>query len=243
MFDHVGIRVSDRAASRAFYETVLAVLGHPLEQGTTFDEWNDFGTGLCDEAHPVTRGLHVGFGARSRAEVDAFWQAGVAAGYPSDGEPGPRPEYSAEYYGGFLLDPDGNSVEAVHHGVPRTGENVIDHLWVRVADLDESRRFYTTIAPSLGLEIRERPGRFHVARGDRSFALVPGDVTTRHVHIAFPAPDEETVAAFHADALAAGFRDNGAPGPRTYHPGYYAAFVLDPDGNNIEAVDHQGDVA
>ena len=58
------------------------------------------------------------------------------------------------------------------------------------------------------------------------------------VHVAFQAPDRETVQRFHAAAIAAGGRNNGAPGERHYHPGYYAAFVLDPDGNNIEAVDH-----
>jgi catechol 2,3-dioxygenase-like lactoylglutathione lyase family enzyme len=58
------------------------------------------------------------------------------------------------------------------------------------------------------------------------------------MHIAFQAPDEETVQRFHEAALVAGGRDNGAPGERSYHPGYYAAFVLDPDGNNVEAVYH-----
>jgi len=62
----------------------------------------------------VTRGLHVGFRARDRAQVDAFWQAGIDAGYRDDGAPGPRTHYGSTYYGGFLLDPDGNSVEAVH---------------------------------------------------------------------------------------------------------------------------------
>ena len=67
-----------------------------------------------DREHPVTRGLHVGFRAPSRAAVDAFWQAGIDAGYRDDGAPGPRTEYGPDYYGGFLLDPDGNSAEAVH---------------------------------------------------------------------------------------------------------------------------------
>jgi catechol 2,3-dioxygenase-like lactoylglutathione lyase family enzyme len=66
--------------------------------------------------------------------------------------------------------------------------------------------------------------------------VADGEVT--RVHLAFQAPDKETVQAFHKAALAAGGRDNGAPGERSYHPGYYAAFVLDPDGNNIEAVYH-----
>jgi catechol 2,3-dioxygenase-like lactoylglutathione lyase family enzyme len=239
MFDHVTIRVAARERSRDFYETVLATLEREISgSGENFDEWNDLSIAQADDARPVTRGLHLAFGARSRDEVDAFWRAGTEAGHPSDGEPGLRPEYHAAYYGAFLLDPDGNSVEAVHHGVPRSGDDVIDHLWIRVADLDESKRFYRTISASLGLQIRgERPERFHVARGDRSFALVRGETPTEHVHLAFPADGDDAVAAFHRDALAAGFRDNGPPGERDYHPGYYAAFVLDPDGNNIEAVD------
>jgi catechol 2,3-dioxygenase-like lactoylglutathione lyase family enzyme len=242
VFDHVGVWVSDRGRSRHFYETVLATLGRELTHpGDAYDEWNDFSIGQAYDERPVTRGLHLAFGARSRDEVDAFWRVGRGAGYTSDGEPGLRPQYHADYYGAFLLDPDGNSVEAVYHGVPRTGDGYLDHLWIRVADLDESKRFYRAITPSLGLEVRgERTERFHVARGDRSFALVAGGSPTEHVHIAFPADGDPAVAAFHRDALAAGFRDNGPPGERGYHPGYHAAFVLDPDGNNIEAVDHHG---
>ena len=240
MFDHVGIRASDRGASRAFYETVLAPLERELTNSSEhFDEWNDFGIAQANGERPVTRGLHLAFAARSRDEVDAFWRAGSTAGYTSDGEPGVRAQYHRDYYGSFLLDPDGNSVEAVYHGVPRTGENYVDHLWIRVADLDASKRFYAAICPSLGLRIEgERAERFHVARGDRSFALVRGGAPSEHVHIAFPASGADPVTSFHRAALAAGAHDNGRPGERGYHPGYYAAFVLDPDGNNIEAVDH-----
>ena len=240
MFDHVTIRVAAREPSRRFYETVLGPLEREISSsGENFDEWSDFSIAQADGARPVTRGLHLAFGARSRDEVDAFWRAGTGAGYTNDGEPGVRAQYHPDYYGGFLLDPDGNSVEAVYHGVPRTGENYLDHLWIRVADLDESKRFYAAICPALGLHIRgERAERFHVARGDRSFALVREGAPSEHVHIAFPADGDEVVAEFHRAALEAGFRDNGGPGERNYHPGYYSAFVLDPDGNNIEAVDH-----
>ena len=233
------IRVSDRDASRRFYETVLAPLGHAISHaGDHFDEWNDFGVAQAREDRPVTRGLHVAFVSRSRAEVDSFWQAGTEAGYTSDGEPGPRPQYHEGYYGAFLLDTDGNSAEAVYHGRARAGDNVDDHLWIRVAHLEATKRFYETIAPVLGLRFGgTRPERFHVAAGDRSFALVRGE-PTRNVHLAFPVADDAAVGEFHRAALAAGYRDNGPPGERRYHPGYYGAFVLDPDGNNIEAVNH-----
>jgi len=235
----VTIRVADRDASRRFYRTVLAPLGHEISHaGDHFDEWNDFGIAQARGDRPVTRGLHVAFVSRSREEVDAFWRAGTEAGYESDGEPGLRPQYHDEYYGAFLLDPDGNSAEAVFGVRPPGGENVIDHLWIRVADLEATKRFYETVAPVLGLRIANvLPERFHVAARNRSFALVLGR-PTENVHLAFPAADDATVDEFHRTALGAGYRDNGPPGERRYHPGYYGAFVLDPDGNNVEAVNH-----
>jgi catechol 2,3-dioxygenase-like lactoylglutathione lyase family enzyme len=244
VFDHVGIYVSDRAASERFYRTVLEAIGiAPTHDGDEFIEWNDFALGQASADRPVARRLHIGFAAPSRDAVDAFHAAGVAAGYRDDGAPGPRPEYGPDYYGGFLLDPDGNSAEAVHHDdLPTSGANV-DHLWIRVADLDAAVRFYDTIAPHAGLKrggTGEDPVRRQFLDAERvSFSLVAGGEPTEHVHIAFPAGDDAAVHAFHEAATEAGYRDNGAPGERPeYHPGYYAAFALDPDGNNIEVVNH-----
>jgi catechol 2,3-dioxygenase-like lactoylglutathione lyase family enzyme len=240
MFDHVTIRVSDRHASRRVYETLLGV---PAQQaGEEFDEWDDFSLAQADAEHPVTRCLHVAFAARAREDVDAFWRRGVEAGYRSDGEPGPRPHYHPDYYGAFLLDPDGNSVEAVYRPPRTLSGPSIDHLWLGIADLEQSRRFWETVAPSLGLEVADAYGPGHVAvSGDgRHFMLVAdGRPPTENLHLGFSVPDNETVAEFHNVATAAGYRDNGAPGERPqYHAGYMAAFVLDPDGNNIEAVNH-----
>jgi catechol 2,3-dioxygenase-like lactoylglutathione lyase family enzyme len=231
VFDHVEIRVADRDASERFYDTVLGTLG--IEQtykGPDIVEWGDFG--VADDG-PLTRGLHVGFRAAGRAEVDAFWQAGIDAGYRDDGEPGPRPQYVEDYYGAFLLDPDGNSIEAVWHGKMRGG--MIDHLWLRVADVVASARFYETI----GFEVR-RYNREHAhVIGERSTFSVVAGTPTENVHIAFPTTDDAVVQKFHRTAVGAGYRDNGPPGERPhYHPGYYAAFVLDPDGNNVEVVNH-----
>ena len=237
VFDHVTIHVSDRAASSRFYATVLAPLGHSVTaSGDDADEGNDFGVSQALDARPPTRGLHVAFVARSRGDVDAFWRTGIEAGYADDGRPGVRPEYHEDYYGGFLLDPDGNSAEAVYHGRAREGANVVDHLWIRVSDLDETRRFYETIVPVLGLRIANAgPERFHVAGGDRSFALVRGEPTA-NVHIAFPAADRATVDEFHRIAVSAGYRDNGPPGERHDPPRRYGAHVLDPDGTDVGAV-------
>jgi len=239
MLDHVTIRVADRDASRRFYSTVL---GEPSYSDDDFDEWQDFGVVASDVTHPVTRHLHIAFAAVSRDDVDAFWQRGVDAGYASDGEPGLRPQYTADYYGAFLLDPDGNSVEAVHRPGRTEQGSPIDHLWLGVADLAASRSFYETVAAVLGVDVGEGrlPGYVFVARNRRHIALIAdGRAPSANVHLAFPVTSDEAVAEFHRVALAAGYRDNGAPGERAqYHAGYVGAFVLDPDGNNIEAVNH-----
>ena len=239
MFDHVTIRVADREASERFYTTVLETLGiAQTHSGDDFTEWDDFSLAAAEDEDRITKRLHVGFGAPSREHVDAFWQAGTAAGYTDDGPPGPRPQYRHDYYGAFLLDPDDNSIEAVHHGAIRVPGN-IDHVWIRVANVAAARRFYETIAPHAGF-------RLEAAQSDRAhFAGAGGSLTLRqgrpseNVHFAFPASDDATVDAFHRAGTGVGCRDNGRPGERpVYHEGYYAAFVLDRDGNNVEVVNH-----
>jgi catechol 2,3-dioxygenase-like lactoylglutathione lyase family enzyme len=239
VFDHVTIRVADRAASEAFYATVLTQLGIDITYSTdAFAEWRDFSLTQADGDRPATQRLHVAFVAPTREQVDAFWQAGIDAGHPDDGAPGPRSQYLEDYYGAFLRDPDGNSVEAVHHGELRR-DGIIDHLWIRVADLPAATAFYTTVAATTGLHVRRASEDRTAVSGTEggSFSLVPGEATA-NVHMAFPG-DEAAVGRFYADAVAAGYRPNGVPGERPqYHPGYYASYVLDPDGNNIEVVDH-----
>ena len=118
---------------------------------------------------------------------------------------------------------------------------LIDHVHLVVRDLAASRRFYGAILGALGVPIGgEGPGFFwcdelFVSTADSKAAS--GELTGR-VHLAFGAKDREMVERFHEAGLEAGGRDHGAPGDRPYHPGYFAAFLLDPDGNNIEAVYH-----
>jgi catechol 2,3-dioxygenase-like lactoylglutathione lyase family enzyme len=152
VFDHVTLRASDRPESERFCRTVLGALDiEPTHAGAAVTEWDDFSIAAARADRPATRHLHLGFVAASRERVDAFWQAGADGGYADDGPPGERPHYEPDYYGAFLLDPDGNSAEAVHHNDTRRGGH-IDHLWIRVRDVDAAAAFYTVIAPHTGLQ-------------------------------------------------------------------------------------------
>lgn len=113
---------------------------------------------------------------------------------------------------------------------------LIDHVHLVVADLGASKRFYRAVLQSLGRDLSGEGDGYFFA--DELFVSEAEGGPTSRVHIAFQAPDRATVQRFHAAALAAGGGNNGAPGERHYHPGYYAAFAFDPDGNNIEAVHH-----
>jgi catechol 2,3-dioxygenase-like lactoylglutathione lyase family enzyme len=121
---------------------------------------------------------------------------------------------------------------------------VLDHVGLNVSDYQRSREFYVGALAPLGysLLMEPAPGFGGFGReGKPSFWITDQrEPATTNVHVAFAAGDRETVDAFHGAALAAGGADNGAPGVREiYHPGYYGAFVLDPDGNNVEAVCHR----
>ena len=110
---------------------------------------------------------------------------------------------------------------------------LIDHLILYVSDIKRSRKFYRAVAKALGIEANEDSD--HIQFDE---IWISEGRPTSHVHLGFQAKSRKAVDAFYRAALAAGGRDNGPPGERDYHPGYYAAFVLDPDGNNIEAT-HQ----
>ena len=121
MFDHVGLNVRDYAKSRAFYEQALKPLGYEVVYDGS--EWNGAGFGTSKdkpefwimEREPLGTGTHVAFHTEDRAVVDAFHAAALAAGGADNGGPGVREHYHPTYYGAFVLDPDGNNVEAVCH--------------------------------------------------------------------------------------------------------------------------------
>ncbi|MBM1174586.1 VOC family protein [Microvirga arabica] len=112
---------------------------------------------------------------------------------------------------------------------------LIDHVHLRVSDIEASRRFYRAVLKAVGRDFTSESPE-HFACDELWVDKAEG--STSRVHLAFQAKNRESVHAFHAAALSAGGRDNGGPGERSYHPGYYAAFAFDPDGHNIEAVFH-----
>src|SRR3954453_9251068 len=120
MLDHVGFAVSDYARSRAFYATALAPLGYsillePSGAAAGFGRDGKPWFWIESQGSPVTGRLHVAFAAESRATVDAFHAAGLAAGGADNGAPGVRAIYHPAYYGAYVLDPDGHNIEAVCH--------------------------------------------------------------------------------------------------------------------------------
>ena len=118
---------------------------------------------------------------------------------------------------------------------------LIDHIQLVVEDLAASKRFYTAVFGALGIPLGGQADDYFWADelfvSSKESPAAQGRVTGR-VHLAFQAQDRNAVDRIYSAALAAGGQDGGAPGERQYHPGYYAAFVIDPDGNNIEAVYH-----
>ncbi|MCC2785058.1 MULTISPECIES: VOC family protein [Eggerthella] len=120
---------------------------------------------------------------------------------------------------------------------------MIDHVSIKVKDVEQAKAFYEAALAPLGYARGiEYPGGMQLLvegePGDVWVAPLPEGAEAVPTHVALRAADAAAVDAFYEAALAAGGTDNGAPGPRDYHPGYYAAFVYDPEGNNIEAVIH-----
>jgi catechol 2,3-dioxygenase-like lactoylglutathione lyase family enzyme len=236
MYDHVTVRVPDIVAAEPRFQQLLDPLSMDQSVSSrTFLMWTDFALTEPDDVHPLTLRAHVAFVAPTHEAVDEFWQAGLDAGFRDNGAPGPRPRYGDDYYGAFLLDEQDNNYEAVVRGAHRRGGNV-DHVVLRVADVAASAAFYRTAG--LDLRSQDEGQAFFTDRVQGGLLGVVAGPPTVGLHIAFPG-DDDAVRRFYADELAAGNRGAGEPGERPrYHPGYYAAYVLDPDGNNIEVVDH-----
>jgi catechol 2,3-dioxygenase-like lactoylglutathione lyase family enzyme len=118
IIDHIGLNISDAAKSRAFYSACLAPLG--IRSVMEFEDWSGFGRDNKPEfwfgpGEEANKPMHIAFSADSRAKVDEFYKAAIAAGGKDNGAPGIREEYHPNYYGAFVFDPDGHNIEAVCH--------------------------------------------------------------------------------------------------------------------------------
>ncbi|MDQ6917219.1 MAG: VOC family protein [Pseudomonadota bacterium] len=125
MIDHSGVSVADVARSKAFYRAALAPLGYTMLM--EFEQFAGFGVApkpdfWVGQGKPNVPPIHVAFRAESRTQVDEFYRAAIAAGGNDNGPPGPRPQYHPNYYGAFVLDPDGHNIEAVCHTAEYTPE-------------------------------------------------------------------------------------------------------------------------
>jgi catechol 2,3-dioxygenase-like lactoylglutathione lyase family enzyme len=129
-----------------------------------------------------------------------------------------------------------NTIAHVGGGMEFHRGRLVDHIHLRVADVAASGRFYKAVIAALGFPDAVTEGAGYFSADELWIDQADGPIS--QVHLAFQARDRDEVDRVFAAALAAGGRDNGAPGERSYHPGYYAAYVLDPDGNNVEAVYH-----
>ena len=239
MIDHLTLRVPSLDEAERFHGVSFGTLGIAAEAVVEdeFAEWGGvFSVARAGPDRPPTVGLHVGFRAPSRAHVARWWHAMTEAGYVSDGPPVTRPAYAPSYYGAFLLDSAGNSFESMIDET--SGPGFLDHIWLRVRSLERATRFYETVCPLVGHDVVRSSERTQIRSKDALLMLVEGE-PTQNVHLAFTAADAATVSAFHDVALAAGYRSNGEPAERPqYHRGYFGSYLLDPDGNNIEAVFH-----
>ena len=122
LIDHIHLVVRDLEASKRFYSAVFEVLGIPGDEIAGFFFWDEF---VISQGEPLTGRGHFAFQAKDRAMVDRFYQAALTAGGKENGAPGVREEYHPGYYACFVLDPDGNNIEAVHHGAAKRSADAV----------------------------------------------------------------------------------------------------------------------
>ena len=242
MFDHVTIRVSDREASERFYDTVLAALGKEhIATDDEFAEWDDFSIDRR-RATRRRRSLHIAFYVPTTELVDAFHARRRRSRLPGRRRARPAPAVRAR-----LLRRLPAATPTATASRPSTST---DDAASRARSTTcgcaaptspPATRFYETIGPFVGFELDDdAPDRVQfVGQRRRRSRFVDRRPPTEHVHIAFAATTTRRSTPSTRPRSTPATRDNGAPGERAvYHPGYYGAFVLDPDGHNVEAVNH-----
>ena len=251
--DHISLGVTDLAAGSRFYEPLLHTLGsRRLFQDAQFV---GYGNGPANGHFSLSRteqrrrqpGAHLCFAAGNREEVERFYRAGIDAGAGDNGAPGYRLHYDPDFFGAFLIDPFGNNVGVVARLRPETGSmpraRVIDHLSIGAAAFAAMARFYDTLFATLNVQRLYTSEEFIIyghGINDTTFMLLRRPDATgpqSGFHACFTAGSADQVRTFHDAGIAAGGRDNGAPGLRPeYSRDYYGAFVTDPEGNRLGVV-------
>jgi predicted lactoylglutathione lyase len=239
VIDHLMLRVPDLESATERLKAALHELRvTQTRRSRSVSSWGNFVLAQAQPERPISRRIHVTFAAPTQEHVDRFAATGIGAGLVDAGAQGMRCAYDDDVYATFLQDGAGNCFEAVHRNGARPS-GTIDQVAIRVSDVALSTAFYLAIGPHVGLSLRQQLEDrtiFDVASGG-ALSVIAG-APSENVHLAFSGGDGD-VRRFHADAAAAGYHSNGEPSERPqYHDGYYAASVLDPDGNNIEVVDH-----
>jgi catechol 2,3-dioxygenase-like lactoylglutathione lyase family enzyme len=259
--DHIAIGVTDLAASQRFYDAVLAPLGARRRfrdaaqaiYGSATPN-GSFGLSRPGGPTPPQAGAHVCFAAGSRDEVDLFWRAGLAAGGTDNGAPGYRPQYSPDYYGAFLIDPEGNHMGAVARLPPEATATprarLVDHVSIGTADRAEAARFYDTLlAPLDGRRLYTGADfvMYGTERANSTFVLATPDPAAGRplpqpgFQAWFSANGTEAAFRFHAAGLNAGATDAGRPAPRPeLGPDCWGACLTDPWGNALGVVARGG---
>jgi catechol 2,3-dioxygenase-like lactoylglutathione lyase family enzyme len=212
VFDHVTLRVPDLAAAERRFQRLFDQLSYDETlSNRSLAMWEDFIITAADREHELTARAAIAFAAPSEEAASDFRRVALEAGLTEEG--------------GALLDEAGNTFAAVVRRGNAGGHVVA--VTMRVADLAATTRFYEAVAQPAGHDLR-----------DGSLTFVQDDAPTAGLHLAF-AGDDDAVRRFFSAGTAAGGRPNGGPGERAvYHPGYFASYVLDPGGNNIEVVNH-----
>jgi len=188
MFDHVSLKVRDFRASFAFYRAALAPLG--FESGSLDEAGRSVGFGKngaiwlwIAEGAPPSAGLHLAFASQDRAAVERFFAGALAAGGRDNGKPDLRPDYAADYYAAFVLDPDGNNVEAVVHEAKRASRPI---YYIGTYDIDDPQLFQEY--PPRVLALLPKYGG-EVLASDTSGQLVEGSARTMNAIIRFPSKE------------------------------------------------------
>ena len=212
MFDHVTLRVPDLAAAERRFQHLFDQLSYDETlSNRSLAMWEDFIITAADREHAVTARVGVAFAAPSEEAAGDFRRVALEVGLVEEG--------------GALLDEAGNVFAAVVRRGQSGGH--VAAVTIRVADLAATTRFFEAAAQAAGHDLQ-----------DGTLTFVQSDEPTAGLHLAF-AGDDDAVRRFFQAATAAGGRPNGGPGERAvYHPGYFASYVLDPGGNNIEVVNH-----